>query len=603
MCLRYKQRKLCIRWLVPLVIALSVSGFAAGAPAAEPQKTVLALYGSRPDLPSNVIVDEIIRSTLERELGPRLDFYAEFLDTARWPEGEAQMAVHDYLRRKYAQRQLSAIIAVARPAVDFMRIYGDELFPDVPIVAYGDSDALRDWEPGRPITGSLAKIDLSATVELILRLQPGTREILVISGVSDSDRWRQSEVRRQLDRLENKVKLTYMDAGSAQDFVRTVAQVPDGTAVLFLSMYQDSAGNKLLSHEVLARIAKEARVPIYNQTATNVGLGIVGGVVFDPEILGRETAELTLRLLRGERVQDLPIQESKSVVPMVDWRQLRRWKLDEKRLPAGTVLRFREASAWESYKWHILGFLAAMILESLLILALFIESRKRRASEKVLMELSGRLIHAAEDERQRVARELHDDFQQRLSLLSVGLDMLRQEPSADGMSLHQRLQELGRDVKEIAGDVHNLSHRLHSSKLRLLGLKAALKEVCGQVSHQHNIDIDLQSSELPSGLSDDLSLCFYRVAQEALNNAVKHSHSTRIEVKLGNSGGRVWMRIKDFGVGFDANARANGIGLAAMRERLRMVGGSLQIESNPGGGTELIAEAKVVTPAISSHAA
>ena len=92
----------------PLVIVLSVSGFAADAPAAEPQKAVLALYGSRPDLPANVIVDEIIRSTLERELGPRLDFYAEFLDTARWPEGEVQIAVHDFLRRRYAKRKLSA---------------------------------------------------------------------------------------------------------------------------------------------------------------------------------------------------------------------------------------------------------------------------------------------------------------------------------------------------------------------------------------------------------------------------------------------------------------------------------------------------------------
>lgn len=218
MCLPQKRRKLCIRSLLPLVIVLSVSVFAADAPSAEPQRAVLALYGSRPDLPSNVIVDEILRSTLERELGPRLDFYTEFLDTARWPEGETQVAVHDFLRRRYAQRKLSAIIAVARPAINFVRIYGDELFPGVPIIAYGDSDALRDWGPGRPITGTLAKIDLSSTVELILRLQPGTREILVISGVSDSDRWRQSEARRRLDRLEKTVKLTYMDAGNVQDF-------------------------------------------------------------------------------------------------------------------------------------------------------------------------------------------------------------------------------------------------------------------------------------------------------------------------------------------------------------------------------------------------
>jgi PAS domain S-box-containing protein len=396
MCLHQKQRALCIRSLVPLVIVLSVSGFAADAPAAEPQRAVLALYGSRPDLPSNLIVDQIIRSTLEGELGPRLDFYAEFVDTSRWSEGETQVAVHDFLRRRYAQRKLSAIIAVARPAINFMRIYGDELFPGVPIVAYGDSGALRDWEPGRPIAGVLAEVDLSRTVELILRLQPGTREILVISGTSDSDRWRQSETRRQLDRLEKRVKLTYMDAGSMQDFVRTVARVPDGTVILFLSMSQDSAGNKLLNDEVLARITKEARVPVYNQTATHVGLGIVGGVVFDPEILGRETAQLTLRVLRGERLQDLPVQESKSTVPMVDWRQVRRWGLDEKRLPVGTVVRFREVSVWESYKWYIIGGIALIIAETLLIFALLWQRARAQRAETQLSMTFDRLRLAVE---------------------------------------------------------------------------------------------------------------------------------------------------------------------------------------------------------------
>jgi signal transduction histidine kinase len=603
MCLQQVQRRLFRSSLFCLVMFLLITGFVLEAPAAERQEVVLALYGSRPDLPANIIVDEIIRSTLERELGTRLDFYAEFLDTARWPEGEAQATVRDFLRRKYAQRKLTVIIAVARPAINFMRIYGEELFPGVPIVVYGDSDALRDWEPGRRITGTLGKVDLRGTVELILHLQPNVREILVISGASPSDQWLQSIARRQLDQLEKRVNLTYLDGGSVEDLVRTVARAPDGTAILFLSVYQDSAGNKLLSDEVLARITKEARVPVYNQGGTHVGSGIVGGVVFNPESLGRETAQLTLRVLRGERLQDLPVQVSKSTVPMIDWRQLQRWGLDEKQLPAGTVVRFREASVWQSYKWYILSSLAAMTLESLLIVTLFVEARKRRTSEKMLKELSGRLIHAAEEERQRVARELHDDFGQRLSLLSLGLDTLDQESSADGTSFHQMLQQLGNDVKELTGDVHNLSHRLHSSKLRLLGLKAALKEVCQQVSHQHNLDIQLQAGELPSELPDDLSLCFYRVAQEALNNAVKHSHSTRVEVKLGDSGGQVWMRIKDFGVGFDFTARANGIGLAAMRERLRMVGGSLRVKSSPGVGTELTAKAKPMTPAASSHAA
>jgi PAS domain S-box-containing protein len=721
MCLPQKQRKLCIQSLVPLVIVLSVSGFAADAPAAEPQRAVLALYGSRPDLPSNVIVDEVLRSTLERELGPGLDFYAEFLDTARWPEGEIQIAVHDFLRRRYAKRKLSVIIAVARPAINFMRIYGDELFPGVPIVAYGDSDAIRDWEPGRPITGTLAKVDLSRTVELILRLQPGTREILVISGASDSDRWRQSEARRQLDRLEKRVKLTYRDAGSVQDFVRTAAGAPNGTVILFLSMYEDSAGNKLLSHEVLARIAKEARVPVYNQTATNVGLGIVGGVVFDPELLGGETAQLTLRVLRGERLQDLPVQESKSTVPMVDWRQLRRWGLDEKRLPAGTVVRFHEASVWESYKWYIIGGIVLILAETLLIFGLAWQRARAKRAETQLRESEGRfrlvansapvmiwtagtdrkcsyvnktwldftgrpleaelgdgwvegvhpddsnrclqtytaafnqrqsfelqyrlrrkdgeyrwvlddgvprfnpdgafagyigsciditerklaeeslatigrkLIEAHEAERTWIGRELHDDINQRLALLAITLDRWSHDASTNEVT--ELVRHTRARITEIAQDVQGLSHRLHSSKLDYLGLVTAAKSFCRELSEKTKVEIVFEHAGIPHALSKEVSLCLFRILQEGLQNAVKHSGVRSFSVDLQGTEESIELTVADFGNGFEEQEAftRHGLGLISMRERLQLVHGELSVKSQPGAGTTIRARVPLKT--------
>src|SRR5690348_8103767 len=167
MCLQQEQRRLFGGFLFCILILVLVTSVAFDALAAEPQKTVLALYGSRPDLPANVIVDEIIRSTLEQQLGASLDFYAEFLDETRWPEGDHRAALRDFLRRKYVQKKLSVVIAVARPAIEFMRMYGDELFPGVPIVIYGDSEALQSWESGRPVTGTLGKVDLKGTVELV----------------------------------------------------------------------------------------------------------------------------------------------------------------------------------------------------------------------------------------------------------------------------------------------------------------------------------------------------------------------------------------------------------------------------------------------------
>jgi PAS domain S-box-containing protein len=719
MCLQ--QRMLCIRSLVPLVIVLSVSGFAADPPAAEPQKAVLALYGSRPDLRANVQVDEIIRSTLERELGPRLDFYAEFLDTARWPEAEAQAVLRDFLRRRYAQKKLSVIIAVARPAIDFMRMYGDELFPGVPIVVWGeDSDALRDWEPGRPITGTLGKRDLRGTVELILRLQPNPREILAISGASPSDQRLQSLARHQLDQLEKRVKLTYMDIGTVEDFERTVARAPDGTVILFLSMYQDSAGNNLLSHEALVRIAKEARVPVYNHNATHVGLGIVGGVVIDPESLGRETAQLTLRVLRGERLQDLPVQ-SKSTVPMVDWRQLRRWGLDEKRLPAGTVVRFREASVWESYKWYMIGGIAVILAETLLIFGLVwqrarakraetqlreseerfrlvantapvmiwtagtdrkcsyvnktfldftghpleaelgegwtegvhpddsnrrlqtytdafnrresfelqyrlrrkdgeyrwildygvprfnrnatfagyigscIDITERKLAEESLATIGRRLIEAHEAERTWIGRELHDDINQRLALLAIDLSRWSHDASANEVTELVR-HSLAR-VTEIAQDVQGLSHRLHSSKLDYLGLATAARSFCRELSEKNKVEIVFEHAGIPHTLSKEVSLCLFRVLQEGLQNAVKHSGVRSFTVDLQGTEESIELTVADTGSGFEEQEACtrHGLGLISMRERLQMVHGELSVKSQRGAGTTIRARVPLKT--------
>jgi signal transduction histidine kinase len=205
--------------------------------------------------------------------------------------------------------------------------------------------------------------------------------------------------------------------------------------------------------------------------------------------------------------------------------------------------------------------------------------------------LSGRLIALAEEERKHLARELHDDIGQRLSLLAVELDLLTIEQECEG-SVRDKLEQALTELKELATDVHNLSHRLHSSKLQHLGLPVALKEVCRQIARQHHIDIDLQAGDVSSPLPEDVSLCFYRVAQEALSNAAKHSHSKRVEVRLSSTEGRVLLQIKDFGIGFNPGMQIDGLGLATMQERLRMVGGVLSIRSAAASGTELTAEAR-----------
>jgi len=188
-------------------------------------------------------------------------------------------------------------------------------------------------------------------------------------------------------------------------------------------------------------------------------------------------------------------------------------------------------------------------------------------------------------------------------LLAVSLDMLKNAPPSRSRSILGELEDPLTELKDLATDVHNLSHRLHSSKLQHLGLPAALREVCRQMAGQHHIDIDLHTDDVSSALPEEVSLCFYRVAQEALNNAVKHSHSKRVEVHLDNGRGRVQLQIRDYGIGFDPATPVDGLGLATMQERLRMVGGTLSIKSIAGRGTELIAEARADRSQAASAAA
>jgi signal transduction histidine kinase len=160
----------------------------------------------------------------------------------------------------------------------------------------------------------------------------------------------------------------------------------------------------------------------------------------------------------------------------------------------------------------------------------------------------------------------------------------------------RKLSGLCSIVDDLTLDIHHLSHSLHSSKLQLLGLQAALKELCGQVEKGYPMSVEFHSDELSQAVPPDVALCLYRVAQEALSNAAKYSGASRAVVTLSNGNARLRMRIADSGKGFDTSKPSKGLGLASMFERLRLVNGELVVSSKPGAGTELTAQVLLAKP-------
>jgi PAS domain S-box-containing protein len=221
-----------------------------------------------------------------------------------------------------------------------------------------------------------------------------------------------------------------------------------------------------------------------------------------------------------------------------------------------------------------------------------VDITERKSSEESLHTFGGRLIHAQDEERARLARELHDDFSQRLALLGIVLGQLWKKLPESEVEERATVLEILKETKEMSSDIHSLSHRLYSSKLELMGLVPALSGLCKEIGIKHKIGVHFTQHGRPPNITKDVALCLFRVAQEALSNIVKHSQAKCADVELSVSSKTVSLRITDAGRGFDPDLTnpAGGIGLLSMRERLRLVGGRLSVKSELMQGTEIFAE-------------
>jgi PAS domain S-box-containing protein len=226
-----------------------------------------------------------------------------------------------------------------------------------------------------------------------------------------------------------------------------------------------------------------------------------------------------------------------------------------------------------------------------------IDVTERKLAEESLADVGRKLIEAHEEERTWIARELHDDVNQRMALLAIELDRWNQQLPPSAVELHDHIHHASQRISDIAADIQALSHRLHSSKLEYLGLVAAAKSFCKELSEQQKVEIDFSHAAIPRVVPKEISLCLFRVLQETLQNAVKHSGVRHFKVELCGTEQEIQLTVSDLGVGFDLQdaIQRRGLGLISMRERMRLVSGVMSIKSQPGSGTTIHARVPLKT--------
>jgi signal transduction histidine kinase len=576
-------------WAAALVLALVALYAPLGAVATEAKRVLLLHSFGREFAPYEPIV-AAFRTELAKASSERLAVYDASLDAGQTSGSEEPEAYLELLRHRFGGSPPDVVITVGPPAAAFYPQNRDKVFPRTPLVIaalderFIPRSALRD---GDAVVANHQNVP--GLVANILQILPDTQTIAVVLGDTPLERYWAGDARREFARVAPRVRFEWLNDLSLEQMRARVAALPAHSAVLYAFVMIDAAGVPYERGAALKSLLEVSAAPVFSIAESEVGRGVVGGPYESQHREGVLIAEAALRALRGQNPAKPVIQVVDDEAPIYDWRELKRWGINPKRLPPGSEIRFRPPSLWDEHRALLMTTLSIVALQATLLFGLLWQRIRRRRAEGEALTLSGRLITAHEDERRWLARELHDDITQRLAGLAIAAARLPGSDSApretDGSrAIHGELIRLSEDV-------HSLSYRLHPSVIEDLGLVEALKAECERIARAEAMRVEVKADRLPQRLPNEVALGIYRVAQEALRNVARHARASIVQLSLAMSDGGVRLSVSDNGSGFEPGLRPHrpSLGHASMRERIRLLGGTLELHSTPGAGTTVVA--------------
>jgi len=578
-------RAWCAATVLALLLLVWAPHAAAGPEPALPILNVVLIDGQDVGRPLLQQFQNELRQALSERTGGRLAMYLESADVSRFPGADLSLGFDQWLQRKYADKKIDLIIASANLPLERVLSWRTSVWKGAPLVIGLLDPARAARLPAEPGVSALLWVpSVDRTMELVRTAFPSTQKILLVGGSDYGDL--AGELIRQ--QLEARSGMEVVDTGrrpvaELEDYVTSLA---GDTAVFYTAVYSDSAGQGYQPRQVLALLSKRSSRPIVGLSPTYIGYGLLGGDVIDVASYARQLVDL------GWRVKDnpgvffpaVPLSEQEHLT--VDYRQLHRWNVPVDQLPLGTTVLFQPLTLWQEHQASVVMVAVIGTFLTLALFALLVERARRRDAEQGLKALSSQLLTSQEVERDRIAKDLHDDVNQRLALLALGLDGIASSAAAN-LTLAKRAGELGEEVRQLSSDVHAIALQLRPPELDAMGLPSALRSLGLRMQERAGVKVDVIESAWPKHLSSDIEIVLYRVVQEALQNVNKHSGAASVRIVLAVSRGDVEVSILDDGKGIDVDHVDAGekLGLIGMRERLALVRGRLEVQRRAEAGT------------------
>jgi signal transduction histidine kinase len=588
-------------------------------------KRVVVLYWDNKEFPGNARFEESFKTRLQ--LGQRQDveYFPEYFEYSRFPEEKHITSFRDYLHAKYSGRTVDVVVASADAPLEFLLGHRSDLFPNTPIVFVANNppkpEALAPW-PGA--TGIRYRNAYHETLDLALRLHPHTQHVFVVSGTPQRDRRFERAVQAELFDVEN-IEIKYLTDLPLPELIATTKSLPPNSVILYVWQQTPNEQGKLLeSYEVLARIAPESAAPIYGFGTVVLGSGIVGGYLQGPEMNGAKAGEIVERILGGTQVQEIPVERAQRV-PMFDWRQLRRWGVAEINLPPDSVVRFKEFTFWELYRWRIAGVFTLLVVQSIFIGVLLVEQRRRRRATQALDRLNAELeeriaartaaLNSKSRELEAFAYSVAHDLKAPLRGIGGYSHLLLAQHAAnlddEGRSFLQTINGSAEEMTQLIDDLLEYS-RLEQREFQrgVIELGPLIRSVVDQTKRESsetsiNFVVNVNGGKVTAdrnGLTQSL--------RNYLDNAVKFTSKVsepRIEIGTEETAEHHLIWVRDNGVGFDMKYHdrifnifqrldsgeeypGTGIGLAIVRKAMERMGGRAWAESEAGHGATFYLE-------------
>jgi signal transduction histidine kinase len=375
-------------------VAIALLLFAVLEPAAAETKRVVLLHSFGQDFQPWSEYAKTIRSELQRQSPWQLEITDHSLVTARSKNVNPEVAFVAYLHALFAERQPDLIVTIGAPAAEFVQRYRPQLFASTPMVLTAVDERRVQFSALSEHDAVVAvRIDYLAAIENILQVLPDTKNVAVVVGTSPIEQFWKEEIAKAVKPLANRVSFTWTDNLSFDDLLKYAAALPPRSAIFWELMIVDAAGVVHEGNGALARLHAVSNAPIFSYDESFFGREIVGGPFLRVLDSSRQTAAVAVRILHGEKPSDIKIPSIRFSIPKFDWREMQRWGITESRLPAGSEVVFREATAWERYRWQITSILLALLVQSAMITWLLVERLGRRRAETRSRKLSLEVFH------------------------------------------------------------------------------------------------------------------------------------------------------------------------------------------------------------------